>query len=100
MDKLRLFLGGQVIFVLAVVLRGLVLSCLWGWFIATPLHVSEISPAVAIGIGLLLRFSTYYPEVDKTEHPDPKDRIAIGSVVAIGLPLFALLFGFIIKLFA
>ncbi len=62
-----LFWSFVLLFVIASCLEGLVLSCLWGWFIV-PLGVRPVSILHAIGICVLLDFISYhYYDYKKSE---------------------------------
>lgn len=85
--------------VLAVVVRGWVLSMLWGWFIA-PLGVPEITIASAIGISLVVALLT-----NKTDNSGPTEKRSVQQHIEVVVthaflaPLMTLLFGWLIVQF-
>lgn len=61
------FLVGIVLFVLAVVVDGFVLTYLWGWFLV-PLGLVQIGMAHAIGVSILVSYLTH-----QTNNSDDND---------------------------
>lgn len=58
-------LGGFLLIALILALvRGYVLSALWGWFVV-PLGVKELSIAHAIGLAVIVNFLTYQHDAAK-----------------------------------
>lgn len=94
MDALVLTLctvGAIVLMAIAVIIRGWVLSILWGWFAVPILGAPQIDIPQAIGIALVVGTLThqYVPSKEGDIWP-PLAAIAIG-------PLVALLIGWIVK---
>ena len=77
--------------VVEALLKGFVLSVLWGWF-AVPLGVPAIGIAGAIGIALL---------VGMLSHQAGKDDREIEEIIgaSLGGPILVLIIGAIVKLF-
>ena len=83
-----ILLGVVLLVAASAVLRGFVLSVLWGWFVV-PLGVPDIGIAWSIGLAALISMITHQDV--KTE--DRELGVAIG--IAIATPLMCLLFGWI-----
>ena len=85
-------LGFIALMVVSTILRGIVLSILWGWFVF-PLGLPMITGALALGIALLVSYMT--------DHDSKKEDRELGTAMALCVtqPLFVLLVGFIIHLF-
>lgn len=91
-----LFWSFVLLFIIASVLEGLVLSYLWTWFIV-PLGVRPVSILHAIGICVLLDFITYhYYDYKKSEEVGlaaslayiiirPIVAMAVGAAVHFGM---------------
>lgn len=98
------FVGKVVVFIgllasLAIV-RGLVLSALWGWFV-TPLGPPDIGIAEAIGISLIVGMLTTSKDPDLE---DKKKQPLMGQFLfafgrSLSTSLFMLLLGFVVHLF-
>ena len=84
---------------LAIVVRGWVLSVMWGWFIA-PLGVPEITIASAIGISLVVALLT-----NKTDNSGPTEKRSVQQYIEVVVthaflaPLMTLLFGWLVVQF-
>jgi hypothetical protein len=86
---------------ISALVRGFVLSVLWGWFI---LPVFESAPALtivqAIGIAMVIAFLTY-----QTQEQSGAAKKDMGEVItnaighAVAAPLFTLAVGWIVYLF-
>jgi hypothetical protein len=87
-----LFLG---ITIPLVLLRGWVLSVLWGWFVVTIFHLPPLGIAQAIGISIVITtfFTTTAPNTDKKR--DWWEPLIEGFIA----PLMGLGMGFIVKQF-
>ena len=85
------FLIGTIVFIGSVILRGLVLKILWGWFIV-PLGVISIGISHALGISIIITFITFKKPAEDTKW----EEVIMGS---IGVSGFALLLGYIFQLF-
>lgn len=73
------------------ILRGFVLSILWGWFLV-PLGIPDIGVAWAIGIAATLGMLVAGPSAGSK---DTAEQLGY----AVGTPLMALLIGWIVTLF-
>lgn len=80
----------------ALVLNGIVLQALWGWFIV-PLGLMEIGLAHAIGFNLLVRFCLFTQKEEREDSYSDKE-IKKRLIVAILYPLLVLLTGWILHL--
>jgi hypothetical protein len=80
----------------AALVKGFVLSTMWGWFIVPTFGLPAISLLVSVGVIYIITVFTYQPYtgVDAKETP-------ITFVVNHGImtPLFLLFFGWIVHLF-
>lgn len=76
----------------ASILRGWVLSVMWMWFIVPTFGLAPLSIPIAIGIGLILAFTT------KTT-TGPKQDISALAGTAFLYPLLLLGIAWIVKLF-
>lgn len=81
--------------VLSSILRGYVLSILWGWFVV-PFGVPPISVAWAIGISVLVTLLT--TQYVKTEGDSKPDFVTM-TFFGISIPLIAWFIGFIVHSF-
>lgn len=79
---------------ISAMLRGYVLSVLWGWFIVPTFGLPGISIPIAIGIAVILSFTTHQLNVAR-ETQTTGDRV-FNAVVH---PLFVLFIGWIVTLF-
>lgn len=79
---------------LSAMLRGYVLSVLWGWFIVPTFGLPGISIPIAIGIGIILSFTTHQISAAR-EKQSTGDHVF--NIVAH--PLLVLLIGWIVTLF-
>jgi hypothetical protein len=91
---------GFVFIIFAVVVRGFVLSKLWGWFVASTFNVPTIGIAQAIGIAMMLSLAS------NSRPPQPKDwprKITMGmfwkGVGESFMPLSLLVVGWILAQF-
>ncbi len=83
--------GLVAVVLLLAILRGVILSYLWSWFVV-PFGVFELSIAHAIGISLIVGFLTHEGAYQGPED-EAKGKL-IGTVLAMP---FVLLFGYIIQ---
>ncbi len=81
-------------FAIATILRGFVLSMLWGWFLVPIFGLPTLGIAAAIGISLVSTFLTY-------QHVETGENTNTGKRTAIILlhPLVALIVGAIVQMF-
>jgi hypothetical protein len=84
-------LGGVVLFIAGLLLRGWVLSVLWGWFV-TPLGTPPITIPIALGLSLLI--SMFTQEVKRE-----KEAITVALVSSIVISLLSLGIGAIYHAF-
>ena len=94
-----LFIAGIVALVtLSSILSGWVLTILWGWFLV-PFGIQQIGIAHGIGLCLVGRLmmggANGHVKEDKSE--PPTDRFLRSLGVLVGVPLFVLLVGWIVK---
>lgn len=84
---------------LGSILRGLVLSVLWAWFVQ-PLGVTDIGIAEAIGLMTIVGLATMRadPDEDQKKRP-PGERFAEAIGVTIVGSGFALAMGYLVHLF-
>lgn len=78
--------------------RGYVLHVLWGWFMVPIFGLPALSVAGAIGVALIISFTTYqfvYSRDDRSE------AVKAGSAIGITIiyPALVLAIGFIVKSF-
>jgi hypothetical protein len=78
-----------------IILRGWVITKLWGWFII-PFGIQPLTLPHAIGIGLILTFLTAQTLGKSAETLEEKIRECVTPVI---WPLFALLLGYIVQSF-
>lgn len=82
-------------------LRGWVLSVLWGWFIVPTFNLPALAIAPAIGLSLVVGFLTR-PATDddeRSKHRSMGERLAHAIALAIAGPLMALAMGWVVHLF-
>ena len=94
MAALIIIFWAITIIAFAAILRGYVLSVLWSWFVIPTFSLPPLSIPVAIGIGLILAFTTHQTSIKK-EDKSAGERFAD----AIINPLMLLLIGWIVTLF-
>lgn len=88
-----------VTFVAGTILRGWVLSVLWGWFVVPFFGLTMLSIPLALGISLLVGILTK-EDTDCVKPERSTEEAWAYSISSILLgPLLVLLFGFIIHLF-
>lgn len=80
---------------LAAVLRGLVLSIMWGWFVVPTFGLAPLSIPIAMGLGLILAFTTHQPRYDAEKRGNWAD--VVGRIIM--QPLGTLAIGWLISLF-
>jgi hypothetical protein len=76
----------------AMILRGWVLSVMWGWFIVPAFGLPALSIPIAIGIAMIMSYLTHQIEPD-----DSSTAKAAGH--AFGGPIMVLLLGWIVQMF-
>jgi hypothetical protein len=77
---------------------GYVLSVLWGWFISATFHIPELGIPAAIGLSMVVRYSTYQ-QVPADKAKTGTERAIEAIVIAFVNPALALGFGWIVHLF-
>lgn len=91
-----------VVFVTAVVASGYALSVLWGWFVSSIFDLPTLSVPVAIGISMIVRFTTYTGTTgrESTRTDQSVTGVVVEAVVGtVARPAFALFFGWIVHQF-
>jgi len=94
-------IGGTIIYVIAVILNGWVLSILWGWFIVPTFNAPTLGIAPAIGVAMVIGFLTNKGSrqtyaMDKREF---WEKIFVELFVSLLLPFTTLGIGWIVKMF-
>lgn len=84
--------AGLLLFVNAIV-RGFVLSILWGWFLV-PLGVPAVGVAGAIGVALVIGMLT-----EHLKNQDSTEDVGVQITVSLLSPFFILLLGYIVHSF-
>ena len=85
-----------ILMVYAAMLNGWALAKLWSWFIVTTFDLPALSIPAAIGLAMVVSYLTQRLDDKKSE--DAYWEILVkGAVAATLKPLFALLFGAIVK---
>lgn len=85
--------GIVALIICSVLLRGFVLSILWGWFISPVFNLPNLSILQAIGISMVIAMFTITYTVAKE---DDKDKWK-PAVMSIMYPLLSLAIGWILK---
>ena len=87
-----LLLGGVGLFILGSILRGWVLSILWGWFVVPVFSLPNLTVVQAIGISLIIGFLTYQSDAKSNDTDDDrKSKARVTITLSIVYPLLALL---------
>ena len=85
---------------LSITFSGYALSILWDWFIADQFGLRSISIPSAIGLALIISYTTYqYDENSTDDKISQGERILKAVFIAIFRPSAVLLTGWIITLF-
>lgn len=85
---------------ISIALNGWALATLWAWFIAPVFSVSNLSIANAIGIATVVNFIVPKPAKPKSDtKPTIQEAIGQSLLEVFLIPLFAVLFGWIIYQF-
>jgi len=79
-------------------LRGYVLTVLWGWFIVPTFHLPQLSLAAAIGVALVVHFTTHQVDI-KNDGFEWGERIQRVFLWVVLMPVAALSLGWVIHLF-
>lgn len=94
--------GAVIVWVSTVVLRGWVLTVLWGWFVASTFNVRPLTITAAIGLSMIVAFLTAQYKPTKNTTSSKKNSwtmLAEQLVFAIIYPLLSLGIGYIVQLF-
>lgn len=94
---MAMLIGGIIAILLVipgVLLKGLVFSQLWTWFIMPTFNVPPISVPVAIGISICVNVLRFNPAT-KSE----QNELSTTLFLSVAEPLIALCFGWIVHLF-
>lgn len=90
---------GEIVLLLAVIAvcsvwRGYIVTKLWAWFVTAHFGIAPIGIPTAIGLAIIAGMFTVStaPSKDKTDDKITGKRV----VLALGLPAFALLFGWVV----
>lgn len=78
------------------ILSGCVLSLLWAWFIASTFGLPLLTIPVAIGVMLVVGYTTKQADFNNQDREDYQKRV---NVLQIVKPLGALAVGYVIKSF-
>lgn len=85
---------------LSITFSGYALSILWDWFIATQFGLGSISIPSAIGLALIINYTTYQSDIEKdNEKMEHSERLGKAVGMAIVRPSMALFTGWVITLF-
>lgn len=95
MIALALIASFVALVTISSILRGWVLSILWGWFVVPTFGLPALSIPIAIGIGLILAFTTHQISLKKEE--DKSSGTQFSNTILH--PLLILLVGWIVTLF-
>ncbi len=101
------FVGVVGLIVVSSLLRGYVLSILWGWFMVPIFHLPVLSVMQAIGIALtisyLIQQTNFFNQLKQEQEQDKKKKLResmkIVTFTTIIYPLIALLIGYIVHKF-
>lgn len=95
--------GVTTFIVVSSIVRGLVVSKLWAWFVVPTFRgAPHLSIAAAIGIGMIVTFLTFQrPGRTREKSPEDKSELAGEMLAAVSVALVApfvtLLIGYIVK---
>lgn len=83
-----------VLVVISSILRGYVLSVMWGWFVVPTFGLPPLNIPIAIGLALIIAFTTHQVSLKKEEQD-------FGSQIGNSLiyPILLLGIGWIVTLF-
>jgi|OM-RGC.v1.031168147 hypothetical protein len=85
-----------VLFTVGAILKGWVLSILWGWFIVPVFHLPQLSVVAAIGVAMALSYTVN----GLTSGKGNKDKDGVARILTMLLGPFVVLFvGWIVHLF-
>jgi len=85
---------------LSVTLSGYTLSVLWDWFIVSAFSIESLSVPSAIGLALIMSYTTYQYSENETKDDTPQsERLGKAVFMAIIRPSIALLTGWVVTMF-
>ena len=88
-----------VLMIYAAILNGWALAKLWSWFIVQTFSLPALSIPAAIGLSLVVSYLTYQISYKPKENDSAYwEKLVEGGLTATAKPIFALLFGAIVKL--
>ena len=83
----------------STILNGWTFAKLWSWFIVSTFHLPTLSIAAAIGISIVVTYLTHQTDLNKEKSEKSfGEQLFTGFLFSTFKSLFALSFGFIIKL--
>lgn len=88
---------GIIAIVSEVILNGLAVKILWGWFISPIFNLSLLSMAQAIGLAFFVNYM--FAKRSNQNKKQIREEIAEILMWSIGFPLLSIAIGFILKLF-
>lgn len=92
--------GVTGLLVLTTILRGYVLSIMWGWFMVPTLGLPKLSIVQAIGIAAVISFLTYQDNSGTVKKQrSASEAFTEALVIAACYPLVVLLFGWVVHLY-
>ena len=85
--------------IISILLKGLVLKLMWGWFIASTFNIPELTFLIALGISFLIERLINHTEFITTTKIKTTEDILYQSIFNIIYSLFVLVGGWIVTLF-
>lgn len=92
------FVGLLAVVAIGSMWRGYALTILWAWFVVPVFGLPTLAIAPAIGVSLVVGFLTHQYRPSDVEE-DSDERMIKAATYATLAPLFALAFGWCIKVF-
>lgn len=99
MKALGLVTAFAVFIVISALLNGYVLSVFWGWFIVPVFDVPSITALQAYGLMLVVGLLKGHTPASDDSKKSTADKLGELITVSVFLPLFCLLFGYVVHLF-
>lgn len=93
-----LFFALMLLEAVSVLIDGIVLYFLWGWFVS-PIFSISISLGQAIGLGMVASFATYQNAVTPKTNKSTVELFVEAALVAVVYPFVVLAIGWIIQFF-
>lgn len=99
MRSVGIFATFVVFMIVGVIVYGWSLMKLWGWFIAPLFQITPLTIFQAIGVSIIIRLLTYHIDNPQQRELSWSERLGqlIGATILV--PLFAVLYGWIITWF-